>query len=77
MIPCYRDMDAYELPDEFAHLQAQDMSKIGFISDVVRGIKKIIVKDEPKVRSVVKETVVASTVTNITPLLLLWLSVDV
>ena len=31
LIPCYRDMDAYELPEEFAHLQAQDMSKIGFI----------------------------------------------
>ena len=32
LIPCYKDMDAYELPEEFAHLQAQDMSKIGFIS---------------------------------------------
>ncbi len=42
LIPCYRDMDAYDLPDEFAHLQAQDMSKIGFINDLIRGIKKII-----------------------------------
>lgn len=41
LIPCYKDMDAYDLPDEFAHLQAQDMSKIGFINDIVRGIKKI------------------------------------
>ena len=41
LIPCYRDMDAYDLPEEFAHLQAQDMGKIGFINDVVRGIKKI------------------------------------
>ena len=40
LIPCYRDMDPYELPEEFAHLQAQDMSKIGFINDIVRGIKK-------------------------------------
>ncbi len=48
LIPCYKDMDAYELPEEFAHLQAQDMSKIGFINDVVRGIKKIVAKDEPK-----------------------------
>ena len=46
LIPCYRDMDAYELPEEFAHLQAQDMSKIGFINDVVRGIKKVVAKDE-------------------------------
>ena len=48
LIPCYRDMDAYELPEEFAHLQAQDMSKIGFITDVVRGIKKVIKKEEAK-----------------------------
>ena len=45
LIPCYRDMDAYDLPDEFAHLQAQDMSKIGFINDVIRGIRKILIKD--------------------------------
>ena len=48
LIPCYKNMDAYELPEEFAHLQAQDMSKIGFINDVLRGIKKVIVKDETK-----------------------------
>ena len=59
LIPCYKDMDAYELPEEFAHLQAQDMSKIGFINDVVRGIKKIINTEEPKA-AVVKETVVTS-----------------
>ena len=46
IIPCYRDMDAYDLPDEFAHLQSQDMSKIGFIQDLLRGIKKVIVKEE-------------------------------
>ena len=48
LIPCYKNMDAYELPEEFAHLQAQDMSKIGFINDIVRGIKKVVRKDEPK-----------------------------
>ncbi len=59
LIPCYKDMDAYELPDDFAHLQAQDMSKIGFINDIVRGIKKVVDNDSsaPK-KSVVKETVV-------------------
>ena len=56
LIPCYRDMDAYDLPEEFAHLQAQDMGKIGFINDVVRGIKKIIVKESAPV----KETVVVN-----------------
>ena len=50
LIPCYKGMDAYDLPDDFAHLQAQDMSKIGFINDIVRGIKKVIVKDFQKCR---------------------------
>ena len=69
LIPCYKDMDAYELPEEFAHLQAQDMGKIGFINDIVRGIKKVINKDEPK--SAVKETVTAVQAANsaVAPLL--------
>lgn len=45
IIPCYRNMDAYELPNEFAHLQAQDMGKIGFITDVIRGLKKVFDRD--------------------------------
>lgn len=68
LIPCYKGMDAYELPEEFAHLQAQDMGKIGFINDIVRGIKKVIVKDEPKT-TVVKETVVTSANPSVDPLL--------
>lgn len=42
LIPCFKDMSAYDLPEEFAHFQAQDMGKIGFINDVVRGLKKIL-----------------------------------
>ena len=60
LIPCYKDMDAYDLPEDFAHLQAQDMGKIGFINDVVRGLKKVIVKDEPKASAPVVTKVVAS-----------------
>lgn len=52
LIPCYRDMDAYDLPEEFSHLQAQDMSKIGFINDVIRGIKKVIHVDTPTAQTV-------------------------
>ena len=69
LIPCYRDMDAYELPEEFAHLQAQDMAKIGFINDIVRGIKKVIKKDEPKATTVVKETVISGENAYTAPLL--------
>ena len=69
LIPCFKDMDAYELPDEFAHLQAQDMSKIGFINDVVRGIKKVISKDDSASAPApaVTETVITSV--SIAPLL--------
>ncbi len=42
LIPAYKDMDPYDLPEEFSHLQAQDMSKLGFMSDLVRGINKIL-----------------------------------
>ena len=41
LIPAYKDMDPYDLPEEFSHLQAQDMSKLGFMQDIIRGIKKI------------------------------------
>ena len=68
LIPAYRDMDPYDLPEEFSHLQAQDMSKLGFMQDLIRGIKKIVQADEPK--TVVKETVVVNGGSaNVAPLL--------
>lgn len=42
LIPCYRDMDPYDLPEELSLLQSQDMSKLGFIQDLIRGVKKIL-----------------------------------
>lgn len=56
LIPAYKDMDPYDLPEEFSHLQAQDMSKLGFMQDLIRGIKKILASDEPNI--VKKETVI-------------------
>ena len=41
LIPCFKDIDAYDIPKEFKHLQAQDMGKVGAIQDLVRGIDKI------------------------------------
>lgn len=46
IIPAYRDMDPYDLPDELSHLQALDMGKLGFMQDLTRGIKKIVRDDE-------------------------------
>lgn len=55
LVPAYKDMDPYDLPEEFSHLQAQDMSKLGFMQDLIRGIKKLAAKEE---KTAVKETVV-------------------
>ncbi len=56
LIPAYRDMDPYDLPEEFSHLQAQDMNKLGFMQDLIRGIKKITEAD--KETPVVNQTTV-------------------
>lgn len=45
LIPVYSDMDAYDLPDEFSYLQSQDRNKVGFMQDLVRGVKKLISQD--------------------------------
>ena len=68
LVPAYKDMDPYDLPEEFSHLQAQDMSKLGFMQDLIRGIKKIVQIEEAPV-AVVKETVVSTGATNTAPLL--------
>ena len=42
LIPCYKGIDAYDMPKEFAKLQAQDMGKVGAMQDLLRGIDKLI-----------------------------------
>lgn len=42
LVPAYKDMDPYDLPEEFSHLQAQDMSRLGFMQDLIRGIQKVL-----------------------------------
>ncbi len=65
LVPCYKDMDAYDMPDEFKALQAQDMGKVGAIQDLVRGIEKLIGSEKSKETVVVSSNVIA----DITPLL--------
>ena len=45
LIPCFKDIDAYDIPKEFAKLQSQDMGKVGAMQDLLRGIDKIFGKD--------------------------------
>ena len=50
LIPCFRDMDAYDLPDEFSHLQALDMANIAFLPDLSRNLSKLL-SQKPKIIS--------------------------
>ena len=54
LIPCYKGLDAYDMPKEFAKLQAQDMGKVGAMQDLLRGIEKILPR---KMQVVEKETI--------------------
>lgn len=42
LLPCYRDMDPYDLPEQLSVLQSYDMSKISFIQDLIRGINRLL-----------------------------------
>ncbi len=55
LIPLYRDMSPYDLPEEFISLQALDMGKIGFEQDLLDGLAKLVRRTES-----VKERVVES-----------------
>lgn len=48
LIPAYKDMDPYAMPEEFAHLQAINMGELGFHQDLLHGIRKILgVQQQP------------------------------
>ena len=62
LLPCYRDMDPYDLPEALSVLQSYDMSKIGFMQDLIRGVKKVI--DAGKPQEAAKETVKGTVVVH-------------
>ena len=65
LIPVYKDISPYDMPKEFQYLQSQDMGKIGFMQDLIRGISKLIDTNKTE-----KETfVVSGGNTNVAPLL--------
>ena len=55
LIPCYKNIDAYDMPREFAKLSAQDMGKVGAMQDLLRGVEKILGgrKEEKQAESVI------------------------
>ncbi|MCR4935492.1 MAG: TIR domain-containing protein [Oscillospiraceae bacterium] len=48
LIPCYKNMDPYDLPEQLGVLQSYDMAKIGFLQDLIRGVGKVLEADKPK-----------------------------
>ena len=61
LIPCYRDMDPYDLPEELSALQSQDMSKIGFMQDLLRGVQKVMQQPTSAPQGVRVETATVET----------------
>lgn len=45
LIPCYKDIDAYDMPKEFKHLQAQDLGSPRAFQDLITNIERIIPKN--------------------------------
>ena len=49
IIPVYKFMNPYDMPEGFARIQAVNMEKIGAMQDLVHGIEKILGKDKNRI----------------------------
>ena len=59
LIPCYKGIDAYDMPKEFARLQAQDLGKVGAMQDLMRGIEKLLPRMQeaaPQQKVIIQQT---------------------
>ena len=59
LIPCYKGLDAYDMPREFTKLQAQDMGKVGAMQDLMRGIEKLLPRMQeaaPQQKVIIQQT---------------------
>ena len=68
LIPCFKGIDAYDMPKEFARLQAQDLGKVGATQDLLRGIGKILPKEQKNTvviqERIIQERVVGASAGN-------------
>ncbi len=64
LIPCYKGIDAYDMPKEFHRLQGQDMGKVGAVQDLLRGIEKILprIVEEKKIAQPINTNIGGATV---------------
>ena len=57
LIPCFRDMDAYDMPKEFKNMQALDMGDVTFFRSLTENVERIL---GGAIRYTPKESVVIS-----------------
>ena len=70
IIPVYKFMNPYDMPEGFARIQAVNMEKIGAMQDLVHGIEKILGKDKNRiVEKVVRVDENANSASKYAPLL--------
>ena len=55
LIPCFKNMDAYDIPKEFKNMQALDMGDVTFFGSLTESIERIIDKNG---RKAAKETII-------------------
>lgn len=68
LLPCYKGIDAYDMPREFAKLQAQDMGKVGAMQDLLRGIEKLLStgrKEEIREKAAIAQSTYGPTVESL------------
>ena len=51
LIPAYKGMDPYELPEEFKHLQAINLGELGYQQDLLQGIRNIFKESSAKLNT--------------------------
>lgn len=64
LIPCFKGIDAYDMPREFARLQAQDMGKVGAVQDLLRGVEKLMPRQTENVTVVQERLIVGGSTGN-------------
>ena len=65
LIPCFKGIDAYDMPKEFAKLQAQDLGKVGAMQDLLRGIEKLLEQDKKQPQRAVQPAGLDEMVSNL------------
>jgi tetratricopeptide (TPR) repeat protein len=69
LIPCFKDLDAYDIPKEMSGFLAQDLGKLGWKQDLVRAVEKLCGKAPAAQSAPVIQQVVSSSGANTEALL--------